>query len=388
MKHYSLTFAAAALLLLSASCRTAAPAEEDAPAQTFTADIASPDTRTALTPAFKTVWSAGDEIRIFSASAPEGKVYVTDSTAAGSSTARFSGPALGEGPYYAVYPASAGLQLTDTTLVVDIPSTQKYVPGNISAGAAIAVSRSEDSHLKFSNLCGILRIGVTGSFSIASAQLSTLGEESLWGRTAVTFGQGVPTAAPATSGGSTITLECPSCVQLCDSASFFHFVVPALSLAEGFTIRLEDTQKGACEKTSSANAGGVPRSAIVLLPDFRYLQTESAFCNLTNYGAYDLSDPANPSAIRTYVKKKDQYSKHEETSTHTFRIMNPGTGEALSIAVPANLEEGDECKATIKAAAIEGLSSQKRKVLRLMKQTSGRRYFVDDENSIGYIVIR
>ena len=71
-----------------------------------------PASKTSLNENHRVLWSAGDQIRVFNASHPEGVVFTLLDESAGTVKGKFSGDApSGSGPYYAVYPASSSVRL-------------------------------------------------------------------------------------------------------------------------------------------------------------------------------------------------------------------------------------------------------------------------------------
>ena len=70
---------------------------------TFSAYIGQ-DSRTQLGESMDVRWSDGDKVRVFTADNPQGTEFnLVDG--AGTTRGVFVGPAVGEGPYYAVYPS-------------------------------------------------------------------------------------------------------------------------------------------------------------------------------------------------------------------------------------------------------------------------------------------
>lgn len=389
MKEFRHISLAALLLLAAVSCRTSLPEDAERPLCTFGAAIGETTSRTTLTDGFKVAWSKGDALRIFSPSCPEGGVFVIDSTCAGSQYGSFTGFDIGAGPYYAVYPAEAALALNGSELSVKLPDTQVYAPGSFADGTNISVSRSDSAFFMMRNLCGALRLQLTGSASITSVTLSS--SDVLAGTARVTFdGSGIPATdlSSAPDGVKAITLNCPSAVRLDkNEATAFHFIVPAGTLAGGFTMKATDDECGTWEKTApAAEKNTVERSCMKLMSVCPYIRTSSPFLIKSTYGVYDLSDPSDPVVVRAYVKKKDQYATRKSATAYQFRIQNLTSSQAVVIDVPLKAEVGQDYRIDVTSYGNTGVKSVKNRKVRLEGANAARRWYVDDEGKTGYII--
>ena len=115
-------FALTAIALLAVSCEKKAVEVIDTPAaatieKTFTVLAPASDTKTALNGPDKVVWSEGDQITVVAKTTGNLATF-TLSEGAGTSSAKFSGSIdeadAAETTFYAVYPASATLNLADS----------------------------------------------------------------------------------------------------------------------------------------------------------------------------------------------------------------------------------------------------------------------------------
>ena len=115
-------FALTAIALLAVSCEKKAVEAIDSPAtatieKTFTVLAPASDTKTALNGPDKVVWSEGDQITVVAKTTGNLATF-TLSEGAGTSSAKFSGSIdeadAAETTFYAVYPASATLNLADS----------------------------------------------------------------------------------------------------------------------------------------------------------------------------------------------------------------------------------------------------------------------------------
>lgn len=266
----------AALASFALSCNLGEPSEDLLPAgavRTFEAVLETPPaSRTSLVSGGKVIWSEGDQIKLFNAAQPGGSVFSADAASAGSSTAIFRGSIDGEAPFYAVYPPEAGVSLSGNEISVSLPSVQEYAPGSFAPGSSPAAAQSLDGiHLQFKNLCGLLCVQLTGTARIRSVKISSAANEALWGSGTVTLSD-VPQLSLKYSEKEqrTLAVECSAAVQLSeDTPQAFYFVVPAGTLASGFTVTIEDSDGGT--QTKSVRAGmDVRRSAQCSLSPLKY----------------------------------------------------------------------------------------------------------------------
>ena len=141
-------------------------------------------TKTSLSPERKVSWCAGDQIRVYNASHPEGVVYTLEAASAGSQEGQFSGEDLsGSGPFYAIYPESAGGSLIGQKISVTLPLKQTYAEDSFGSGAAVSMALSQQlSSLQFKNVLGGVALNVTSEKAISGIRLQTKGDEALCGR--------------------------------------------------------------------------------------------------------------------------------------------------------------------------------------------------------------
>ena len=111
---------------------------------TITASLEMPDdeTKTSLQSG-NVVWKTGDQIKVFNATHPSGEVFTLDPACDGLSNGTFTGGAIdGEGPFYAVYPASAAGTLTGSNVSVTVPQTQVLTADSFGAGANLSIAKA------------------------------------------------------------------------------------------------------------------------------------------------------------------------------------------------------------------------------------------------------
>ena len=208
MKKY-IFIAVAGILALSACSKI--DDTQNAPRQmTFTAGYNEGGvTRATMNFSTKKVsFDANDEISILSANNTNTKF----TTSAGGASATFSGTAMADTKFYAVYPYTAGLTLSgDVISGVVIPTSQwnaLWCDWDANSGwdpkAPIAYATTTGASLQFHNLCAILKIkDGKGTFAYTitiSADQNLAGTFSLDTST-------TPATLTATAGSKTVTIS-------------------------------------------------------------------------------------------------------------------------------------------------------------------------------------
>ena len=169
----------------------------------------------------KVLWSEGDMINVNgSVSQP------LTAQQAGETTAEFSfNCAMSE--YNVVYPASVCADReysADGTITIEIPSIQKYSPTSFGNGAAILYGyASEGSSVNLENLCGAVRVTLTGAATVKSAiMVSTDVTEPVAG----TFNLNPRTGELSViEGGKSVSLEIEA-VEVDQNGQSFYFTLP------------------------------------------------------------------------------------------------------------------------------------------------------------------
>ena len=197
--------AVAGMLALS-SCSNDDNDVQNAPRQmTFTAGFGDGATTRATLSDNSVTFNAGDRISILSAKNTNKDFYTTE----GGASATFTGEATDDSKFYAVYPYTAGLNLSgDVISGVVIPTNQWNSGWNSEDDfsgwdpkAPIAYATTTGSSLKFHNACAILKVtfpkaGTYGRFTISA-------NEPLAGTFSLDTSTGTLTP---TSGSTTVTV--------------------------------------------------------------------------------------------------------------------------------------------------------------------------------------
>ena len=351
------------------------------------------------------LWIEGDQIRIFNASTPNGEVFTLDGIG-GETTGTFSGPALtGDGPFYAVYPATAATALDGSTVNLTVPGTQVYetawdtfgVGANLSAGTAEALTDG----FTFRNVFGVLRLTISGSSAVKSIVLNSKAESDvLNGAFALTFSDGIPVATPAS--GQTgeafhkLMLDCDLAgygVPLAEEGSIFYLVVPAGTLDAGMTIEVFDEDDYAMIMNAGVSSGFIVRSNIRPMPSFAYApQYNAAF--LTSEAVSGAFPGVSADGTLTegcaYNEESGQYSYKNtpgDSGSRYFRIQDWSAGFALALTTPYVLKAGKKATVTVESLGETGVTSTADASMKVLKKVGNRVWLYDPNSDNGYIMM-
>ena len=221
--------------------------ERGSEARTINAVIVQPDTRTSLNGpdangVYKTVWSSGDQIMVFS-----GDLACRYILKSGENTNKgvFEGYENSE-DLVAVYPLSIGFSRTGATIEVGLPEVQEYVSGNIPLGAYPMLGIYGDETFSFRNLCSVLKVPMFGDATVKSITFTPNSAGVKASGKAVINVNSTKLEMDDNSKPS-VKLDCPD-VKLSAQPTDFHFVVPAQIYPGGFTLTIA-TDKGDVVKT-------------------------------------------------------------------------------------------------------------------------------------------
>ena len=221
--------------------------ERGSEARTINAVIVQPDTRTSLNSpdangVYKTVWSPGDQIMVFS-----GDLACRYILKSGENTNKgvFEGYGNSE-DLVAVYPLSIGFSRTGATIEVGLPEVQEYVSGNIPLGAYPMLGIYGDETFSFRNLCSVLKVPMFGDATVKSITFTPNSAGVKASGKAVINVNSTQLEMDDNSKPS-VKLDCPD-VKLSAQPTDFHFVVPAQIYPGGFTLTIA-TDKGDVVKT-------------------------------------------------------------------------------------------------------------------------------------------
>ena len=207
----------------------------------------------------KVLWSEGDMINVNgSVSQP------LTAQQSGGTTAEFSfNCAMSE--YNVVYPASVCADRDYSaygTITIEIPSIQKYSPTSFGNGAAILYGyASEGSSVNLQNLCGAVRVTLTGAATVKSAiMVSTDVTEPVAG----TFNLNPRTGELSViEGGKSVSLEIEA-VEVDHNGQSFYFTLPKGVYSGGLSFQFYATDDSVMECRWVDNTPMTDASEIVI----------------------------------------------------------------------------------------------------------------------------
>ena len=278
MKTLNSIFIFASALLILACSKVAAPSEaadkalvefsrpvqkeeNTAPRYTvFYADLSASayiPSKVYIDEAYKTRWNAGDMISIFQTTANECFEFQgNDGDRAGAFEAIGQvdeGNAIDD--IYAVYPYSQNTGITaEGVISIMLNPVQSYSYKSYGRGANTMVCKTSDEQLFFKSVGGFLVIKLYGTnVSVSSVTVSANGEEALAGMANVSFDNDASPLVAITQGTPSVSVVCDPAVALGSSATDyteFWFVLPPVTLSQGFTVTVTGANGKTYEKVS------------------------------------------------------------------------------------------------------------------------------------------
>lgn len=238
------------------------------------------DTRTSMDDSNNILWSEGDQIVAFMKTSLGARYQVTEESI-GESSASFVEVSTGSGGVQTgneleqnvlYYPYSSSVKCVksgnDYALSVVLPSEQTYQQESFGNGffPMAAVSRTEN--LTFCNVCGGIKLLLTGTQVVTSIRIEGNDAEKLSGSAVVTvYPDGAkPSVAMSDDASASVTLDCGSGIRLQKNlATEFIVTVPPVEFKKGFTVTITDINGNPYVfETSKANT--VYRSALLVMP--------------------------------------------------------------------------------------------------------------------------
>ena len=295
MKRF--VFAAAVLMLFACSKEDQAPELVLQPAEGGTSIFyaeteGAPGTGTKVyaDDQLRLLWNANDSITIFNKST-QNKLYCftgDDGDSGGSfdfvsGSSSTSPTSLADN--YALYPyfGSASINSAGTQITTVLPYEQIYKENSFGDGAntMVAVCDGDENHLSFKNVCGFIKFRFYGhNIKIKKVTLEGNGREQIAGRALITPSMDDdPTVVfdgSAAIAFRYINLICPQPVPIGltgSEATDFILVVPPVTFANGFKVRVTDILGGVSE-VATTNSLTIERNrmetmeAVAIVPDY------------------------------------------------------------------------------------------------------------------------
>ena len=342
-------------------------------------------------------WKAGDKIRIFNTTNPEGVEFTLEEACDGLTVGTFMGEVLsGTGPFYAVYPSCVAGSLNGEEVDIVVPQKQELVSGSFGNGANIAFAKVEDLSQKFPfrNVLGAVKVSLSSHIGAACVRIETKADEALWGPATVCMAGDIPSL--------TFTKPQPSrqIVEASGNATGkdFYVMAPPGTLADGFILQVSDGWNDTMFKSASASENNrVVRSGVVPLPALEFApQVQSAFLSLTPalptnliYGYYDgIGAGGTLVPYFTFSKATGYYANITEAGeSRTFRMQDFSAGKMYQFVVPARLALGGSYDTiTVESVVGSEYTAPTPFTFRLVQKTDEAGWFVSEDYSKGFII--
>lgn len=343
------------------------------------------ETKTSLSGS-QVLWKAGDQIEIFDSGT--GRVTLTlDPECDGQAVGEFTGAILlGSGPYYAVYPASAGVSRSGNNLILDIPQEQTLTAGSFGNGNNIAVAKiaSLDDALHFKNVLGAVCIQLSSSITATRVRIQTKGTEYLCGSGTVDMSGDVPSLSIATGTTDNQIVEANGSA----SGTAFYLMLPPNALANGFITQVAAGSNAMLKEAPASESNKITRSGIVAMPAFTFAnQIPSSFLNTAAPFGYWGAISSDPTFA--FNNATSQYATKVGTSDRTFRMQDFSTHKMYSFVLPKAPGLGLDGGYTVTLESVVGstyTAPADAGTFRLVQKTSNAGWFVSSDNTKGFII--
>lgn len=408
MKHFHfIGLAAMSLGLLVSSCQEAReqdpgrkesvqPVAESRDTITFTAVLDQNGTKTSLGADLSVFWSAGDHILVSNGTTWADFELIGGE---GTDTGTFQGPDLEGSTFYAIYPAVEGW--TGPGSAFSLADTQQLSAGSFGPGANLAAAKASSlNDLVFYNMLGALSITLNGTPTVTEIKITTKGDEVLApGNATIDFTGDRPGVSftPAANDAKSVKLSSAAGITLSGEGTTFYAVLPAGTLAGGFSIEVTDTDGDAMIRHAAAdNNNEVLLSQVRAMPALTYTPRYKAdFLQATDVGACThtlAGDSEYMLYACSYTEGYSQYAYKNTAGTpgsRYLRIEDWDEEYMLAFTMPYDLPEGKNIQdVKIEATGNTGsIASGTGITLRVVKKANGLVWLSDPETGNGYILM-
>lgn len=272
------------------------------------------------------VWSEGDAIGVFDTQINKFDIIA----GAGTSSGRFSGFALPDAEYYALYPYDTDAAIAGGIITATLPSTQySTTDGTFDTMLNPAVAKADESNgLAFEHVAAMFKINIEG-LSSAVKSISLSADQSLSGAYKVDMNQETWTAvAEASETPAGVSLVGKDDVDLA-AGPYYMVVLPGSYTNLTLTVALADGTEASSEPVSLEVAARDIKETTVDAADF--VKTEFGFAptedTYFSYKGASKTYTVNASAGAAWTLAADSddvtFSATEGTGTQTVTVTLP-----------------------------------------------------------------
>jgi DNA repair exonuclease SbcCD nuclease subunit len=297
-------------------------------------------------------WTEGDQIVAFMKSS-KGLKYQISASSAGSNSAVFEnvsgmnpspGTRIVHNIAYYPYGSKVAVSKLGDNYIVDavLPADQIYAPNSFGKDSFPMVAVSDSDHFLFKNVCGAIKLQVTGNHKVASVRIEGKNNEKLSGSAVVAiFPDGSVPSITMTSGSNKyVVLNCGTQgVQLSqDSVTDFIISLPPVNFSKGFTVSITDVD-GKVRQYETDEPNTILRSGVLVMP---VIKCESSSINGTLINAENdlvglVSDAETGDGIPG-VAVSDGYSVVRTDANGVYQFVGNSKARTVFISVPAEYE--------------------------------------------------
>lgn len=246
-KIYSLIYCLVTLLLAGCTNEPLVDSSEGKTIQSLNASMAdlSMSPRSHLENGTSVVWDEGDVLGVFSDTQLQATPYYYN----GDGTT-FSGDKVSGNVFYAFYPY-AKFTPESSRIMTTLEKEFQYKENTYSRRCPM-VAKSTDNNFKFLQTCGIVKLSLTGTWSLSRITLKGNNNEILAGTGTIDAASDAPVLTiPADAGDASTSLLMHAGVTLQKEApTDFYFIVPAQTFTQGLTFTLTGYLPGSFAETT------------------------------------------------------------------------------------------------------------------------------------------
>ena len=319
-------------------------------------------------------WSAGDRIGVWGDASEVNRCFEMDDRCAGGVSADFTGESFASTRYYACYPYREKAVVDGAGAVeLTLPQVQPFGgPGTFAAGSSPMVAQSSTLELlPFRSGCGVVRLQLTGTASVRSIRMETLGGEALCGEVRLSYDAAEDAWTLQRLGTeSALMLDCSDegIALSPDTPTQFCLVVPPGEYA-GWRFTIADTSGGTMVRETSNKAITLEANHVKTYNPFEYEAAassaealdavETANCYVVSHaGTFDF-DATTMGNGRPTPAVAEYASTYGSAAGIDARRLEPVTAELLWQTAPGmitdvHLADGGRLSFTTSDPFVEG----------------------------------
>lgn len=199
-------------------------------------------------------WEDAEYISLFNA---DGSNTWTYELTAGAGTTSATFTAQGEpqtGFTYAIYPQNSNVP-SGAAIAANLATEQTYSEDGFPTLYPMGAKTEDGKTFEFVNLATVLRLPLTGTGTIASVTIESVGGEPLAGAATVDFSGGTPVMTAAAEGASaSVTLKCSqSYPSIGSDPVYFNFVLFPGTYSQGFRFTINESNGNSTTVTTGTS---------------------------------------------------------------------------------------------------------------------------------------